>query len=223
MEGARGSAWDSLRTVAGADPGTRTRGYLFADLRGYTAYVESAGAAAGADLLNRYRVLVRAQVQRHNGAEIRTEGDSFYVVLTSASVAVQCGLDVAAAARSASDASWSAPIRVGVGIHAGEAVATPEGPVGTAINIAARLCAMAAPGEVLVSDTVRALTRSVLPVDYVSQGRHRLKGVAEPIEVFRAFPAGEGAPPRRRRPWSWLALAAGIVLVVLILGSAFAL
>jgi adenylate cyclase len=162
-------------------------------------------------------------VHRHQGAEIRTEGDSFYVVLPTASLAVQCGLDIVAAARQAAEASWTAPIRVGVGVHAGEAIPRPEGPVGTAINMAARLCALAAPGEVLVSDTVRSLTRSILPVNYASRGRRRLKGVAEPVEVFRALPAGESADSPSR-PWRavWL-VAAAVVLLVLLLVAAFAL
>ena len=141
-------------------PTSFTHGFLFADLRGYTSYVDRRGAIAAAALLDRFRDLIRAAVASHQGAEIRTEGDSFYVVFPSASMAVACALDII---RGAADEVFyrDDPIHVGVGVHAGEAVDTPEGPVGTAVNIAARLCAMAAPGEVVVSDTVRALTRSV--------------------------------------------------------------
>jgi class 3 adenylate cyclase len=70
------------------------RGFLFADLRGYTAFGERHGDAAAADLLDAYRELVRSEVARQADAEIRTEGDSFYVVFRSAQGAgfVQCSV-----------------------------------------------------------------------------------------------------------------------------------
>ena len=160
--------------------GSVTRGFLFADLRGYTSFIEHHGAAAAAELLTRYRLLVRAVIERFDGAEIRTEGDSFYVVFASVSSAVQAGIAIAADA--AADGSFE-PIAVGVGIHAGETVETSEGYVGTPVNIAARLCAIATPGQVLVSDTVRALTQTVLPVRFRSIGRRTLKGVSDSIAV----------------------------------------
>ncbi len=64
----------------------------------------------------------------------------------------------AAAGHAASDPDHL--IRVGVGVHAGESVAAAEGYVGSAVNIASRVCALAKPGEVLVTDTVRGLTRT---------------------------------------------------------------
>jgi class 3 adenylate cyclase len=164
--------------------GSPTRGFLFADLREYTRYVEEHGAANAASLLVRYRTLVRSAVAAHDGAEIKTEGDSFYVVFPAVSQAVLCGLAIVdAAATGASDAD-ERPIPVGIGIHAGETVDTPDGFVGTPVNIAARLCALARPGEVLVSDTVRALTQTVVPVAFDPRGRRALKGVTEPVAIY---------------------------------------
>lgn len=201
-----------------------TRGFLFADLRGYTAYLERRGANEAAELLDRYRKLVRAAVDEHDGAEIRTEGDSFYVVFPDASGAVACGLAIAAAAADASTATPEAPIRVGIGVHAGETVETQEGYVGTAVNLAARLCAAAPAGDVLVSDTVRALTASVTPVRYEARGRKRFKGIAEPVAVYRAVGVGVLPPRRRRTSWPLMlagaAALAGVVLVVALVGGA---
>jgi class 3 adenylate cyclase len=134
----------------------RTNGFLFADLREYTRYVDLHGDHAGARLLESYRALVRAAVRESGGAEIKTEGDSFYVVFPSASAAVQCGLAILAAAAT----PGGPPIQVGIGVHAGETVATAEGYVGSAVNVAARVCSQAQSGELLVTDTVRALTRT---------------------------------------------------------------
>lgn len=167
-------------------------GFLFADLRGYSAYVEAHGDEAGAALLHRYRQLVRERVESFRGAEIRTEGDSFYVVFESASSAVRCALAlIDAAARSADDGG--APIHIGIGAHAGESTDTDEGSVGSAVNIAARVCAVARSGEVLVTDAVRFTSRTRLPARFVRRGRHRLKGIREPVELFRVEALGSGA------------------------------
>jgi class 3 adenylate cyclase len=202
-----------------------THGFLFADLRGYTSYLDRRGALAAADLLTRFRHLVRGAVAVQHGAEIRTEGDSFYVVFPSASTAVACGLDII---RAAGDEVIHRDdiILVGVGVHAGEAVDTPDGPVGTAVNIAARLCAMAGPGDVVVSDTVRALTRSVGNASFVPLGRRPIKGLDEPLTVYRAVPAGTAVPRagmRHRRPSPAVtaaAVLAGAATLVLALGLA---
>jgi branched-chain amino acid transport system substrate-binding protein len=212
----------------GESRGSPTRGFLFADIRDYTRYVETHGAAAAADLLTRYRRLVRDAVGQFDGSEIRTEGDSFFVVFPAVSAAVQCGLAIVAAAATRPIEVGVDRIPVGIGIHAGETVETAEGYVGGPVNVAARICAVAQPGEVLVSDTVRSLTRTVLPVTFVDRGRRQLKGVADPVPVFAVMPAGTVAA--RRRPWAGLprparigvaiAVPVAIVLVVVLLVAA---
>ena len=215
-----GPASDHGAPEAAASP---TRGFLFADLRGYTPYLEQRGAAAAAELLTRYYAMVREAVARYRGAEIKTEGDSFYVVFSAVSAAVQCGLAITAGARAAaSDATGDrAVIRVGVGIHAGETVDTPEGYVGSPVNIAQRICSVAPAGQVLVSDTVRALTQTVLPVTFTPFGRRQLKGVSEPLMLYAAVAEADAggmsrAVTRRRRLdlARWGALAAAALLIV---------
>ena len=177
---------------------SRTNGFLFADLRDYTRYVESHGDRAAATLLESYRSLVRAAVAEHGGAEIKTEGDSFYVVFPSASSAVQGGLAILASA-SESTAADGGPIPVGIGVHAGETVETAEGYVGSAVNIAARVCGEARAGELLVTDTVRALTRTFLSVRFVDRRSRRLKGIAEPMVLYRVESLQEGVAAGARR------------------------
>jgi hypothetical protein len=165
--------------------------------------------------------MVRLAVSEHDGAEVKTEGDSFFVVFGSVSQAVECALAIVSAARFATEEHPEDPISVGIGVHAGETVRTDEGYVGTAVNMAARLCSVAGAGEVLVSDTVRALVFNTMAVTFRSVGRRRLKGIAEPVVVYHAiasdtFPAGRA---RAGRP-SRLMLAAigggtGLVLLAL--------
>src|SRR5262245_17411348 len=209
--------------------GSVTRGFLFADLRGYTHYVETHGAAAAADLLTRYRAVVREAIRRFDGAEIRTEGDSFYVVFGSVSDAVQCGLTIVHDAATRTAELPEEPISVGIGVHAGETIETPEGYVGTPVNVAARLCALAAPGQVLVSDTVRTLAQTVLPVAFRSMGKRQLQGVTDPVAVdavvsadpargrWHVDPARADARRRRRR-YGGIALV-GIVVAAVAIGG----
>ena len=195
---------------------SQTRGFLFADLRDYTRFVESHGDQAAAELIARFRILVREVIGRFDGAEIRTEGDSFYVVFSSASAAVNGGLAILEAAATTGGDAGTGAIRVGVGVHAGETAETPDGLVGSAVNLAARICALAGPGELLVSDTVRGLTRTFMPVQFVPHGRRRLKGIAEPVLVYRALPASAdaravaGSRARWRPRWSPVLTAAAI-------------
>ncbi|MEP6651609.1 MAG: hypothetical protein ABJA74_17100, partial [Lapillicoccus sp.] len=109
-----------------------------------------------------------------------------------------------AAAQAVSDPERA--IQVGIGVNAGESVAAAEGYVGSAVNIAARVCALAKAGEVVVTDTVRGLTRTSGRLQFVPLGKRHLKGITEPIALFRAEPAGAsimaagGRRPIWRRP-----------------------
>jgi class 3 adenylate cyclase len=194
--------------------------FLFADLRGYTQFAATRGDRAAAELLDRYRLLVREQVARHAGAEVRTEGDSFYILFTSVSEAVNCALAIAAAARQASLDDPALPLNVGIGVHFGETVDTAEGSVGSAVNMASRLASAAGPNEVLVSDVVRSLLRGTPEVRIVTVGTRRLKGFSEPVAVYRATTA-DGAPSAARRGRRLRPVAPPVLLAAL--GAAVAL
>ncbi|MEA2652484.1 MAG: adenylate cyclase, partial [Chloroflexota bacterium] len=181
----------------GSEPSAHTRGFLFADLRGYSAFTERHGDQAARELLTRYRRSVRDVIGKFDGAEIRTEGDSFYVVFDSVSQAVRAGLAILVAVAEPSADATTHPVPVGIGVHAGEAEDSAEGIVSSAVNVAARICAQAQPGELLVSDTVRALTRGYLDVSFQARGRRHLKGIAEPVALYRVVP-GRAAIERGR-------------------------
>jgi ABC-type branched-subunit amino acid transport system substrate-binding protein/class 3 adenylate cyclase len=223
-EAAAGEAPAPAETPAPAEapaPDSVTRGFLFSDLRAYTSFVETHGAAAASELLNRYRALVREAIRRFGGAEIKTEGDSFYVVFTSVSNAVRCGLVIAGNAIAEATEHPEALIQVGIGVHAGETIETAEGYVGSPVNIAARICSQAGPNEVLVSETVRALTRTLLPVRFEARGRPPLKGIAEPIALYAVVESSPGSvpwaePERRKTSTARRALLVGIPLAALV-------
>src|SRR5688572_31819254 len=117
----------------------RTSTFFFCDLRGFTTFVEERGDEDAADLLRAYRRIVRARVADARGAEIKTEGDSFFVAFATARDALACAMAIFDDAERHSKANAFLPIHMGAGLHAGEPVAQDRGYVGSAVNIAARL------------------------------------------------------------------------------------
>ena len=197
------------------------RGFLFSDLRGFTAFAERHGNAAAAAMVVRFLEITRSAIDRHEGAEIKTEGDAIHAVFPSASSAVMCGLDIVDAAAELNAQEPDRPLALGVGVHAGEAVETPEGYIGRAVNIAARLCAAAKPGEVLVSSTVKGITQASIPVGFIPRGRRRLKGISDPIVVYAVTRDATAKAPRAV-PRSVVLGAAGVALAVVVAVAAVA-
>ena len=181
-----------------------TRAFLFADLRGYTDFVERNGDAAAARLLRDYRALVRREVARATGAEVKTEGDSFYVVFDSASAALDCAVAVQRRARTRNEKEGTEPIAVGIGLHAGETVAFDQQFVGSAVNVASRLASQAGAGEIVASDTLRGLVRTGTDHPFTDRGELTLKGVSEGVRAWTVgwndspvpMPAATPAPSR---------------------------
>lgn len=178
-------------TIVVAVPAVRpssTKTFLFTDLRGYTAFTEQHGDAAASEIVAEYRRLVRSEIARTGGRERTTEGDSFFVVFDSAHSAVECALAIVRACAEHTARAPERPIRVGAGVHAGEPVVQGDDYLGLAVNVAARLCANAAAGEVLVSDVVRGLVRIAdLPPMAPREGLV-LKGVDDPPRIYAMQP-----------------------------------
>ena len=98
-------------------------------------------------------------------------------VFTSARQAIEAALACAAAGNDAT-------LPLHLGLHAGDVIREENNVYGGAVNIASRISGLSAPGEVLVSDTVRSLARTSAGVSFEDRGEHTLKGVAEPQRVF---------------------------------------
>lgn len=162
----------------------RTLTFLFSDLRDYTAFVERHGDVAATTLIADYRRLVRAEVAKAKGAEVKTEGDSFYVVFEGAGDAVRCAVSVLREADRYSRDRPDRPMRVGIGIHAGEPQPHEGQYVGGAVIVAARLAQASGAGELLVSDVVRGLLpKGTAPAMQERQGLV-LKGIADAPRAF---------------------------------------
>jgi class 3 adenylate cyclase len=168
------------------------RTFLIADIRGYTRFTQEYGDEASARLSAKFSDLVREGAQLRGGRLIEIRGDEALLVFDSARQAIRASMDLQRLFAEETDADSDLPLNVGIGIDSGEAVAMEDGAFrGAALNIAARLCAMAHGGEVIVSEGTSHLAGRLPGVTYVDRGRAHLKGIADPVRVVRATPEGE--------------------------------
>ena len=168
------------------------RTFLFSDLRDFTVFVETHGDRATAELLKVYRRIVRAEVATHAGAEIKTEGDSFYVVFQTAGEAVRCSVGIVRRIRRHNQLHPDRAILVGIGINTGEAIEQDGGFVGSAVIIASRLASQATALQILISATVHEMVRTAAIAPMRDLGAWHLKGVTEAIRVFEVGSAERG-------------------------------
>ena len=134
----------------------------------------------------RFATVVRECVVGRSGQLLELRGDEALCVFGSPRAAVRCAVELQRRCVEELRSDPSLPLRVGVGIDAGEAVSVEGGYRGGALNLAARLCSIAKAGQVLVSEGVVLLARRVEECSYVSMGRVEFKGLREPVRYFAA-------------------------------------
>jgi predicted ATPase/class 3 adenylate cyclase len=162
---------------------TGTVTFLFTDIEGSTRLVQELGAEYAA-VLGEHRRLVREAFAGHNGVEVDTQGDSFFYAFARSTDAVQ-------AAMAAQAALAAGPVKVRMGVHTGEVLLGDEGYVGVDVHRAARICAAAHGGQVLLS----AATAALVDVDLHDLGQHRLKDLLAPVHLYQV--GHEDFPPLR--------------------------
>jgi predicted ATPase len=154
---------------------TGTLTLLFTDIEGSTRLLDELGERY-VDVLAEHHRLLRESFERHGGVEANTQGDGFFVVFSSAT-------DAVAAAAEAQRSLAAGPVRVRMGLHTGEPALTGEGYVGIDVHRAARIGAAGHGGQIVVSETTRALLDGEF--DLRDLGEHRLKDLGVPVRLFQ--------------------------------------
>jgi class 3 adenylate cyclase len=161
--------------MASLPSGTVT--FLFTDIEGSTRLLQELGDHYG-DIVRDHRQLVRDRFGAHGGSEVDTQGDAFFYSFPRARDAVAGAVD---AQRALAGHDWpgSAEVRVRMGLHTGEPTVGEEGYLGLDVVRAARICSAGHGGQILLSETTRALLGNELPegVSVVDLGRQNLKDV----------------------------------------------
>jgi class 3 adenylate cyclase/pimeloyl-ACP methyl ester carboxylesterase len=170
--------------TGGAPSGTAV--ILFADIVDSTALTERLGDAAFRQKARELDSALRAVIRENGGTPVEGKllGDGALAVFTSAREAIQAALRCSAAG-----SHGGLPLHVG--LHAGDVIREEGNVYGGAVNIAARIAAASAPGEVLVSETVRSLARTSAGVSFEDRGEQALKGIEEPVRVWAVVEGGD--------------------------------
>jgi class 3 adenylate cyclase len=158
---------------------------LFSDIEGFTAMTERLGDQRARDVLCAHNAIVREQVAAQGGLEVKSQGDGFMIAFASARRALQCGIDIQCALAEYSEAAEE-PIRVRIGLNAGEPIAEDGDLFGTAVNMAARIAAQAKAGEIFVANVVRELVAGKGFL-FADRGETALRGFEDPVRLYEVW------------------------------------
>jgi len=151
---------------------------LFTDIVNSTKRAETIGDRAWHDVLDRHNALVRREISRHRGHEVRTMGDGFLATFDGPARSIRCALAI-------NEGVEALGLQVRAGLHTGEVEMADDDLSGIAVHIASRVATMAKPGQVLVSNTVRDLVAGS-NIRFHDEGSHSLKGLTESVRLFAA-------------------------------------
>jgi class 3 adenylate cyclase len=158
-------------------PETSVRTLMFTDIVGSTRLAVEKGDRRFSDLLEAHHATVRRELSLHRGEEIETTGDGFLASFDGPARAIRCGLAI-------TESVAGIGVTTRVGLHTGECEVRQSRLRGIALNIASRVCDLAPPGGVLVSQTVRDLVAGA-GFRFDDQGAHVLKGLPDQWRLFQ--------------------------------------
>jgi predicted ATPase/class 3 adenylate cyclase len=182
-----------------ADLPTGTVTFLFSDIEGSTRILDRLGPGYQ-EVLETHQRLLREAFRSRGGVEVSTEGDSFFVVFRIPSQAVAAAVE---AQRALAAHRWpeGGHVRPRMGLHTGEGTLGGDNYVGVDLHRAARIAAAGHGGQIVLSDSTRALVAPTLPegVTLRDLGQHRLKDLPQPEHLFDLVVEGlpDAFPPLR--------------------------
>lgn len=179
----------------------RLAAILAADAVGYSRLM-SIDERATVSALDSARNIFRTHVESNTGRVIDMAGDSVLAVFETAAGAATAALSIQEEVNAlAESADAGRGMRFRIGLHLGDLIEKPDGTVyGDGVNIAARLEALAAPGGIAVSESIRSAVKGKIGASFEDQGEQRVKNIADPVRAYRLIrDSGNlaGASPQR--------------------------
>jgi adenylate cyclase len=168
--------------------------FVFADLAGYTALTEAHGDEHAADLAAHFYDHARYLLERCGGEEVKVIGDEMMARITDPAAAIEFALEL-----SHHSMRRHEHLAVRVGLHYGPAVRRGDDWFGASVNIAARIAALAEPGEVLTTAETARAGGGIDGVSYRRRGEAQLKNIRGPMEIIEVL-GDEAAPGLLRDP-----------------------
>jgi TolB-like protein/class 3 adenylate cyclase len=156
-----------------------------ADVEGYSRLMEL-DEVGTLRTLTAYRVIIDRLIASHRGRIFNTAGDSLVADFASAVDAAECAVEIQeAVGKENADRPAGEQMRFRIGVHVGDIIVQGDNLFGDGVNIAARLEALAEPGGICVSGTVRDQIGTKLPVGFIDLGPQQVKNIAQPIKAYR--------------------------------------
>ena len=184
-----------LGRLDGDAEGPATRAILFTDLVGSTSINVRVGDQAFLDLVREHNDVVRSCLRRSSGVEFKHTGDGIAAWFTSPTDAVECAIAINLELERVSRFHAEHPFLVRCGLSSGEPLGNEGDLFGLSVVRAARLCAAAAPGEVLVGPEIVPVARAH-GIIFQARGPMELKGFPEPVDVYVAVMTDASSTPR---------------------------
>jgi len=158
---------------------------MFTDMVGYTVLSQKNEALA-LELLKEHQELLRPLFTQHHGTEIKTIGDAFLVEFGSAVEAARCAVDIQKTLMAhTSVVTPERRIQLRIGLHVGDVVYEEGDMLGDGVNIASRIEPLAEPGGICISEDVAHQVRNKIDGSLEKLGERKLKGITEPVTVYR--------------------------------------
>ncbi len=180
----RRSSIDIVAAAAATDAapmvqtGSGTLTIVFSEIEGSTRRALQLGDVAWLELLNFHNRLVRRQVERAGGYEVKAQGDGFMLAFPSARSAILCSMEIMRALETHARSRPNDALRVRIGMHTSEAIDDDREMLGRPEGLAARIANQAVGGEILVSSLVREIVESTGDVTFGASREVHLKGVS---------------------------------------------
>jgi adenylate cyclase len=198
----------------------RLSAIMFTDMVGYSALTQTNEALA-LDLLDEHRKILRPFFLKHEGREIETAGDSFFVEFNSAVEATHCAIEIQTALHERNQqVPAERQILLRIGLHIGDVVYMENHVHGDGVNIAARIEPLAPAGGICISEDVTRQIRNKVPYPMIQLGAEKLKNISMPVNIYQIALPWLAGQKTKRRPGRRKMLVYGIALLALaVIGS----
>ena len=168
---------DTAKVKDAVGPSQSTVTILFSDIEDFTRFVDR-GDEVAHEILQIHNRIVRDQIKKYEGQEVKNYGDGFMVSFASARNAVLCALDVQQIFKTYNFRHVD-PIRVRIGINSGEPIKEQSDYIGRAVNLAARIADQARGGEIWTSDLLKQLVGPSRDFQFIDRGAYQLQGFSD--------------------------------------------
>ena len=157
----------------------------FVDVVGFSTFASRSDADSVREVIRIFHWLVREQVTRYGGFEVKQLGDGFMLAFTSPRRAITCAAGILRVTAPHDDGTGLPDaVQVCAGLNSGDAIREGDDFFGHTVNVASRIMSRAAGGQILVSEATRALSGPIEGLEFIDLGRRRLRGLRERLRLF---------------------------------------